>query len=219
MKDLIIVGASNAARDVLQVVKEINKVEMTWNIKGFIADTGLDIPKLTNGELEIIGKISDWIPKSDEYYVCAIADPNSKKVVTEKLMARGAKFANIIHPNVEINDYCTIGEGVIFYRDTVIGPNAVIGNNVHINTKIAHDCHVGDYSTVSILSAILGYVSIGTGVFVGAGSTIIPHISIGDNAYIGAGSVVVKNIENNKKVFGNPARETKWFKHDYTIFH
>lgn len=209
MKDLIIVGASNAARDVLQVVKEINKVKLTWDIKGFIADSGLDIRKLTNGEFDIVGTIAEWTPKQAEEYVCAIADPNSKRIVTQRLIDRGAKFANIIHPNVEINDYCSLGEGIILYRDAVIGPNAVIGNHVHVNTKIAHDCHVGDHTTVSILAAILGYVTIGTGVFVGAGSTVIPHISIGDNAYIGAGSVVVKNVENNMKVFGNPARETR----------
>ncbi|EHQ91823.1 acetyltransferase [Desulfosporosinus youngiae] len=209
MKDLVIVGASNAARDVLQVVKEINKIEMTWNIKGFIADSGLDIPKLTNGEFDIVGTIAEWTPKPAEDYVCAIADPDSKRIVTQRLRAKGAKFANIIHPNVEINDYCSLGEGIILYRDAVIGPNAVIGDHVHINTKIAHDCQIGDYSTVSILSAILGYVRIGSGVFVSAGSTVIPHISIGDNAYIGAGSVVIKNVEDNTKVFGNPARETR----------
>ncbi|MCO5388441.1 MAG: acetyltransferase [Desulfosporosinus sp.] len=209
MKDLIIVGASNAARDVLQVVKEINKVKATWDIKGFIADSGLDIHKLTNGEFDILGKIDEWTPKPAEEYVCAIADPNSKRIVTQRLMEKGAKFANIIHPNVEINDYCSLGEGIILYRDAVIGPNAAIGNHVHVNTKIAHDCQIGDYTTVSILAAILGNVTIGTGVFVSAGSTVIPHISIGDNAYIGAGSVVIKNVQNNRKVFGNPARETR----------
>ncbi|SHI24285.1 acetyltransferase [Desulfosporosinus lacus] len=209
MKDLIIVGASNAGRDVLQVVKEINKVKTTWDIKGFIADSGLDIHKLTNGEFDILGTIHEWTPKPAEDYVCAIADPNSKRIVTQRLMEKGAKFANIIHPNVEINDYCSLGEGIILYRDAVIGPNAVIGNHVHVNTKIAHDCQIGDYTTVSILAAILGNVKIGTGVFVSAGSTVIPHVTIGDNAYIGAGSVVIKNVENNTKVFGNPARATR----------
>ncbi|AFQ45938.1 NeuD/PglB/VioB family sugar acetyltransferase [Desulfosporosinus meridiei] len=209
MKDLIIVGASNAARDVLQVVKEINKVKATWNIKGFVADSGLDIHTLTNGDFHIMGSIDQWTPKPGEEYVCAIADPNAKRIVTQRLGDKGAKFANIIHPNVEINDYCSLGEGVILYRDAVIGPNAVLGNHVHVNTKIAHDCRIGDYTTVSILAAILGYVTIGSGVFVSAGSTIIPHIAIGDNAYIGAGSVVITNVAGNTKVFGNPARETR----------
>lgn len=206
MKNIIIIGASSAARDVLQVVKEINKVKLTWNIKGFVADGGVDIKELTNGEFDIIGTVEEWIPREDEEYVCAIADPTAKKFVVEKLASRGAKFANIIHPNVELNDYCTIGEGIILYRDAVIGPNAVIGNHVHVNTKIAHDCHVGDYTTVSILASILGYVNIGESTFIGAGATVIPHTCIGDNAYVGAGSVVLKDVENNTKVFGNPAR-------------
>lgn len=209
MKDLIIIGAANAARDVLQVVKEINKVRATWNIKGFIADRGLDMHTLTNGDFRILGTIEEWTPEPGEEYVCAIADPAAKRMVTQRLKAKGAKFANIIHPKVEINDYCSLGEGVILYRDAVIGPNAVLGNHVHVNTKIAHDCRIGDYTTVSILAAVLGYVTMGKGVFVSAASTIIPHITIGDNAYIGAGSVVITNVAGNTKVFGNPARETR----------
>ena len=54
MRDLIIVGAGSAARDYLQFVKDINKVSPTFNIKGFIADSGVDIKKLTNGEYDIL---------------------------------------------------------------------------------------------------------------------------------------------------------------------
>ena len=38
MKNLIIVGAGGFGREVLQCVKDINKVFQRWNIKGFIDD-------------------------------------------------------------------------------------------------------------------------------------------------------------------------------------
>ena len=38
MKDLIIIGASGFGREVLQIVKDINKAVMTWNIRGFLDD-------------------------------------------------------------------------------------------------------------------------------------------------------------------------------------
>ena len=31
-------------------------------------------------------------------------------------------------------------------------------------------------------------------------------VEIGDNVIIGAGSVVIKNVDNNKIVYGNPAK-------------
>ena len=40
LKDLIIVGAGCMGREVLQWVKDINAVKPTWNILGFIDDTG-----------------------------------------------------------------------------------------------------------------------------------------------------------------------------------
>lgn len=43
MKDLIIVGAGDTSREILQIAKDINRASPMWNIKGFIADEGLDI--------------------------------------------------------------------------------------------------------------------------------------------------------------------------------
>ncbi|MBM6742877.1 acetyltransferase [Drancourtella massiliensis] len=209
MKDIIIVGAGSAARDVLQVLKEINKVEKKWNIKGFIADYGVDIKALTSDEYEIIGTIEDWQPNENEEFVCAVADPDIKRKLIGKLETKGAKFAQVIHPNVEINDYCKIGKGVILYHDAILGPNCEVGDYVHTNSKIGHDCKIGDYSTVSIMCAVMGHVTMGQGVFVGGGATIIPGVTIGDHVYVGAGSVVIKDIEENKRVFGNPAREMR----------
>lgn len=207
MKELIIVGAGNAAREVLQVAKDVNKVKPTWRIKGFIADTGLDIHSLTNGDFEIIGTIENWEPKEDEEFVCAIADPKGREQVVNKLLARGAKFVNLIHPTSRLSDYCSIGNGVIFYPYSSIGPNAVIGNYVFLqSTLIAHDSRIGDFVTISSLCGISGGVQIGSFVFIGNHATILPKISIADGSFIGAGSVVIKDIRKPCKVFGNPAQ-------------
>jgi len=207
MRDLIIVGAGNAAREVLQIVKDINKVRLSWNIIGFIADTGVDIPALTNGKFEIIGSINDYHPKENEVFTCAIADPVGRKYVINLLRNRGAEFINVIHPSVMLNDYCTLGEGIVMYPNSSIGPNASVGNYSLIQSSaIAHDVIIGEYSTISSLCGILGGVRIGRLVFIGCGAVLIPNIRIGDGAYIGAGSVVIKNVKDTKKVFGNPAK-------------
>ena len=38
MKDLIIVGAGGFGRELLQWIKDINRIERKWNIAGFIDD-------------------------------------------------------------------------------------------------------------------------------------------------------------------------------------
>ena len=208
MKELIIVGAGNAAREVLQIAKDVNMVKQTWKIKGFIADTGLDIHALTNGDFEIIGTITDWKPKENEEFVCAIADPKGREQVVKKLLGRGAKFVNLIHPTSRLSDYCSIGNGVILYPYSSVGSNAFIGDFVFLQkTDIAHDVKIGDFTTISALCGILGGVRIGERVFIGNHATILPGLLIDNDAIVGAGSVVIRTVKKSTKVFGNPARK------------
>lgn len=45
--------------------------------------------------------------------------------------------------------------------------------------------------------------------YIAANSTVIGEISIGDNVIIGAGSVVTKDIPSNSVYVGNPAKFIK----------
>ncbi|WP_038254523.1 DapH/DapD/GlmU-related protein [Williamsia sp. D3] len=49
-------------------------------------------------------------------------------------------------------------------------------------------------------------VSIGRGVWIGAGSTICPGVCIGDGVVIGAGSLVLEDCEADSLYFGSPAK-------------
>jgi sugar O-acyltransferase (sialic acid O-acetyltransferase NeuD family) len=208
VENLIIVGAGSAAREILQLIKEVNKVKETYLVRGFIDDAFRNIKELTNGEFDIIGSIKEWKPSSDELYVCAISNPLARKTIVEKLEARGAKFIGLVHPSVLIGDYSRVGKGLIAYAYASIGPNVNIGDHVFLQrTSIAHDVIVGSYTTISSLCGILGGVEIGSEVFVGNHATLLPNIKIGDKSFVGAGSVVIRNVAENSKVFGNPARK------------
>lgn len=49
-------------------------------------------------------------------------------------------------------------------------------------------------------------ITIGNGVWIGAGSSILPGVNIGDHTVIGAGSVVTKSITSGVLAAGNPCR-------------
>lgn len=49
-------------------------------------------------------------------------------------------------------------------------------------------------------------VTIGDGVWLGAGAIVCPGVSIGENSVIGAGSVVTRDIPAGVVAYGNPAR-------------
>lgn len=78
MKKLFIIGAGGFGRELLQWVKDINKIEATWDVQGFIDD---DLNALDGVECDypVVGKLSDCQPKKDEYYALAIANPATKE--------------------------------------------------------------------------------------------------------------------------------------------
>lgn len=53
---------------------------------------------------------------------------------------------------------------------------------------------------------MIGRVTIGNNVFIGAGSIILPNVKIGNNVIVGAGSIVSRTIPDNSVALGTPAR-------------
>lgn len=207
MKDLVIVGAGGFGRELLEIVKNINSVNPTWNVLGFIDDNteALDDKRC---EYKIIGKISDWKVEEGQYFAMAIAKPAVKEKVAKSLLDRGAEFASIIHPNTRISESAKYGKGLVMYESSALGPDTELGDFVTLlSTGIGHDAVIGDYSTISSHCGINGYVRLGKRAYVGSHACIVPSVRIGDDATVGIGSVVVRNVKAGTTVFGNPAKK------------
>lgn len=206
MKDLIIVGAGGFGREVLQWIKDINKIENRWNILGFIDDN----TEALNGQAcdySVINTIKDCMPKKNQEYVCAIAKPSVKENVTKKLKERGAVFTSVLHPTSFISDYADVGEGLVMYPNSGINVNTKIGNFVTIlSSGVGHDAEIGDYCTISSYCDITGGAILEERVFLGSHVTVVPGRKIGAGAYVAAGSVVMTNIHSGSHVMGNPAK-------------
>jgi sugar O-acyltransferase (sialic acid O-acetyltransferase NeuD family) len=207
MKELLIVGAGGYGREVLQWCKDINLVNQTWAIKGFLDDNA-DALSGYDCDFQVVGKIIDWQPSKNEVFVLAIADPNIKEKVVASLELRNVEFVSVIHPTASIGSFNKIGKGIVMYPDSRIVVNITIGDFVTIlnNVSIGHDAIVGDYSTICGGCSINGNVNLGNKAFLGAHVTIIPDRKVGDGAFVGAGSVVMTDIIENTRVFGIPAR-------------
>ena len=68
-----------------------------------------------------------------------------------------------------------------------------------------------------IISAQVGFAgssSLGNKVIIGGQAGISGHLKIGNNVHIGGGSGVVKNIPDNSKVMGYPAKDLRKFLKD-----
>lgn len=211
MKNLVIVAAGGCGREILQWAKDINEVEERWNIKGFIDDNlnALDGLKCS---IRVLSTIDAYKVCPDDEFVCCIGNGQIRKMVVEKLKAKGAVFTSLFHPNAIIADSCKIGDGVIIYPYALISDNADIGDGCIINmySSVAHDSVLGEYCTISAHCDITGMCTLGNRVFMGSSSHIVPASKIGNDVYICAGSTVMSRVRKGNKVLGNPAKIVKF---------
>ena len=121
---------------------------------------------------------------------------------------------NLRYPHIGIviiNENCEIGCGATIDRgsmsNTEIGKNTFLDNQVHI----AHNVKIGENTIIAGQVGIAGSSVIGNNVKIGGQSGISGHLKIGDNVDIAGGSGVIKNIPNNSKVMGYPAKNIRDF--------
>jgi len=121
---------------------------------------------------------------------------------------------NLRYPHigmVQIDDNCEIGCGATIDRgslsNTVIGKNTFLDNQIHI----AHNVKIGANTIIAGQVGIAGSSSLGKNVKIGGQTGISGHLKIGDNVEIAGGSGVIKDIPNNSKVMGYPAKNIRQF--------
>ena len=121
---------------------------------------------------------------------------------------------NLRYPHmgiVLIEDDCEIGCGSTIDRgsmsNTTIGKNTYLDNQIHI----AHNVRIGDNSIIAGQVGIAGSSIIGNNVKIGGQAGISGHLKIGNNVKIAGGSGVIKDIPNNSKVMGYPAKNIRKF--------
>ena len=210
MKNIVIIGAGGVGREVSLIIQQINELEQTWNLLGFIDDNTDNWGKVINGYSVIGGIDSLEFLSNDTYIVIAIANYKVKKNIVNKINNK-FKFATIVHPKVWIHDYMTVGEGTIIYEGAILTANIEIGNHVIISPKcgVGHDSIIKDYVSLLWNVNVSGNDLIEEGVMMGSGSTVIQGKKIGKGSIIGAGAVVVNDIESFSTAVGVPAKVIK----------
>ena len=110
-----------------------------------------------------------------------------------------------IKKNSEVGCGSTIDRGSLSV--TIIGENTFIDNQVHI----AHNVKIGDNCIIAGQVGIAGSSILGNNVLIGGQAGISGHLKIGNNVQIGGGSGVIKDIPDNSKVMGYPAKNFRNF--------
>ena len=108
----------------------------------------------------------------------------------------------------KLEEYVYIGNNTtvcnsLFEDATTIGHHTKIDNLVHI----AHNSKIGNNCSLTAGVILSGSTIIKDNVWVAPNSTILNKVVLGNKSFVGIGSVVLKNVKENNRVFGNPAKE------------
>lgn len=192
MKDIVIIGAGGIGREVAWIIEEINEVNPTWNVIGFVDENSEMHNKVLNG-YKVLGNL-EALDKLEikPYVVVAIANCSVKKDIVTRLENK-FNFATIVYPSVRVSKYIEVGRGSIIYPGVILTVNTKIGEHVIIsgNCGIGHDTVIGDYSSVLWGSSFSGYDIVGNECFIGVGCSISQGIRIVKGSRVDTGGIII----------------------------
>ncbi len=211
MRDLVILGAGGYGREVLQVVRDVNRDVPSWNLLGFLdADASLHGGEIKG--LPVLGDV-EWLRRDRPPAVAvAVGSPAGRWRSVEQLRAIGHDdHATLVHPTAWLGDDVSLGRGSIVLAGATASIDITIGEYACLNKNcvIGHDARIGDFVTVSPGASISGFVTVGEGADVGANSVIVQGNRLGDWAVLGAGAVQCDDVPPDAVAVGVPARVSR----------
>lgn len=211
---LVIFGAGGFARELLQVVLDINDhaPSPVWKPVGFAVDSSYAGVESLHGLPVWVGTdaLEERYPQL-QWFV-AVGNSVARWKIAQRLSAgRKRTFATLVHPRAWLGRRVNVGAGSVICAGCQITTDIQIGEQVHVNIgcTIGHDVVLADFVTLNPGVNVSGNVSLGFGAEVGTNSVMIPHADVGPWSLVGAGSVVTRSLPANVTAVGAPARVIK----------
>jgi len=126
-----------------------------------------------------------------------------KKVNGSHILVRHAGGV-VLRSGVEILCNSHVAKAV-YNGNTEIGEDTKIDALVHI----AHNVRIGRRCEIAAGAVLAGSSAIGDDVWIGPRVVVSSEVKVGDRAFVAIGSVAIKDVSEDDKVFGVPAKSIK----------
>lgn len=207
MKRLIIIGAGGMGRTLYDIARESVGYGTEFMTAGFI-DDNLEALDGFAGYPPVLGSISGYIPADDDVFTFSIGGESRRKCI-EQMIAKGARFINIIHRTARIGTNVKLGQGNIVGPFTTLGADCIVGdyNLIQSYTVIGHDACIGDFNRIDTHVTCVGGITVADECTIHTSAVINHRVSIANHAKVGACSFVIRSVREGQTVFGIPAKK------------
>lgn len=196
MKNIVIMGAGELGKEVLWLIEDINRIEPTWVILGFLDDTK-NLGDTING-YPVIGTMFQLEELSREYDLYAIVAVQSgkDKANIDSDHKNFNRWASIIHPTAVVAPEVRVGDGTIIFPQVTVSVDSNIGRHclLYIHAIICNDCVLKDYTSVMSGVSLAEHVTVGERSYLSAGCDVYPNINIGKDCKISVGTTVDEDL-------------------------
>ena len=131
-----------------------------------------------------------------------------KREIIERLVKIGLHLPRFIDESAHVSELARLESGVVLNYGAIVGDHTTIklGTILWSGAVVEHDSTIGACCYLGPNVTVSGAVRIGDCTLIGSGAVILPEVHIGSNCLIGAGAVVTKNISDNTRIVGVPAK-------------
>lgn len=209
MRPLIIFGAGGHAREVAQLVRDINAHTPRWELRAFVSDTAGPHDTVTG--IPVLRPSAALEHYGDAYAVIGIGDSGTRQRFAERMRDTGLTFPVVVHPDTKLSEYVTLGPGCTIAAGCIVTVDVEIGAFALLNRgcNVSHDCRIGEFASLAPGTLLSGNVGIGRACQVGTGACFAPSVQIGESTIVGAGAAVVQSLPAHCTAVGVPARIVK----------
>lgn len=208
MQKLVFLGIGSNNSDILDAVMEINALEPTYEVLGYVTRNGEPVNK---GGLKHLGDFDTVRDLPEDVQITGFAfGPGSYHAwpgTVAGLALPRERFATIVHPHAFVSPQSTVGRGSVILAGTTVGAFVTVGDHVIIlqNVGLSHDDVIEDYSCLAVGVSFSGSVRVGRNCFLGTNATII-GATIGEGSMVGAGTLILHDVPAGEVWVGNPGR-------------
>ncbi|KFF60160.1 acetyltransferase [Cryobacterium sp. MLB-32] len=206
MPEILLVGASGLAREVLSLLR----IQSDPRSVLFLDDR----PDLWGTSIDGVlvgGGLAEVTTHPTAQIVLCVGRGAARSAIADRLVELGVsdgRYARIIHRSVEIPDSCRVGAGSILLAGVVLTTDVHLGDHVVVmpHVTLTHGNRVDSFATLCAGVTLGGDVHVGSGAYLGMNASVRERTGIGRRAVLGMGAVLTQDLPAEETWVGVPAR-------------